>query len=124
LAYWRGRDYLGIGVGAVSTVSGLRWRNAPSLASYLSSLARGLRPQRELEALDEETRTRERMLLGLRLDEPLALDAVRSVVDERAARRLRAGGLVELGETASGGTLALTRRGRFLGGGVAAELIV
>ena len=31
LGYWLGRDYLGIGVGAVSTVGGLRWRNAPSL---------------------------------------------------------------------------------------------
>ena len=30
LGYWLGRDYLGIGVGAVSTVGGLRWRNAPT----------------------------------------------------------------------------------------------
>ena len=41
LGYWLGRDYLGIGVGAVSTVGGLRWRNAPSLPRYLSALGRG-----------------------------------------------------------------------------------
>ena len=30
LAYSHGRDYVGIGIGAVSTVGGRRWRNAPS----------------------------------------------------------------------------------------------
>ena len=52
LGYWLGRDYLGIGVGAVSTVGGTRWRNAPSLPRYLAALGRGERPQRELEQLD------------------------------------------------------------------------
>src|SRR4029450_4248112 len=27
LAYWLGRDYLGLGIGAVSTIEGRRWRN-------------------------------------------------------------------------------------------------
>ena len=31
LGYWLGEDYLGVGIGAVSTVAGLRWRNRPSL---------------------------------------------------------------------------------------------
>src|SRR5207248_2114215 len=31
LAYWLGRDYLGLGVGAVSTIEGVRRRNAPKL---------------------------------------------------------------------------------------------
>ena len=46
LGYWLGRDYLGIGVGAVSTVGGLRWRNAPSLPRYLAAL----RPRRAAAA--------------------------------------------------------------------------
>ena len=37
LAYWHGRDYVGIGVGAVSTIDGRRWRNTPRLASYVQS---------------------------------------------------------------------------------------
>jgi oxygen-independent coproporphyrinogen-3 oxidase len=123
LAYWRARDYVGVGIGAVSTVAGRRWRNTSSLGRYMSALAEGLRPPREIELLDRETRARERMLLGLRLDEPLALDAVRDVLDEQAAERLRTGGLVELGAGSGGGTLGLTRRGRFLGGGVTAELV-
>ena len=72
LGYWLGHDYLGIGIGAVSTVRGSRWRNAPSLPRYLASLGRGERPPRELEPLDAAVQARERLLLGLRLDEPLA----------------------------------------------------
>ena len=52
LGYWLGRDYLGIGIGAVSTVAGRRWRNMPSLPRYLAALGRGERPQRELEPLE------------------------------------------------------------------------
>jgi oxygen-independent coproporphyrinogen-3 oxidase len=119
LAYWLGRDYLGIGMGAVSTVAGLRWRNAPSLPRYLASLRRGERPARELEPLDGDVQARERVLLGLRLDEPLALAGLRGAVDPDALARLERHGLL----AATGDTLALTRRGRFLGGGVTAELL-
>src|SRR5262249_33241076 len=38
LGYWLGHDYLGLGVGAVSTIDGRRWRNAPSLARYEAAL--------------------------------------------------------------------------------------
>jgi oxygen-independent coproporphyrinogen-3 oxidase len=119
LGYWLGRDYLGLGIGAVSTVGGRRWRNAPSLPRYVASLARGERPEREVEDLDGATRARERLLLGLRLDEPLATEGLAAAVDSGAVERLERHGLV----TATGTTLALTRRGRFLGGGVTAELL-
>jgi putative oxygen-independent coproporphyrinogen III oxidase len=119
LAYWRGRDYLGLGVGAVSTVSGERWRNLPGLGRYVSALAAGEAPPRELEPLDEATLARERLLLGLRLDEPLAVAGLGDVLDGEALDRLTAGGLVER----SAADLALSRRGRFLGGAVTAELV-
>jgi oxygen-independent coproporphyrinogen III oxidase len=119
LAYWLGRDYLGLGIGAVSTVSGLRWRNAPRLAPYLRALSAGRRPPRELEPLDAHTRVVERLMLGLRLDEPLAVDEIEEVLDLDALARLEALGLV----ARENGSLSLTRRGRFLGGGVTAELI-
>ena len=51
LAYWQGRDYLGIGIGAVSTIESRRWRNAPSLPRYVAALARGEAPPREDEEL-------------------------------------------------------------------------
>ena len=123
LAYWRGRDYLGLGVGAVSTVSGERRRNLPGVARYVAALAGGERPPREIELLDEETRARERLLLGLRLDEPLAVAEVGEALDRDALTRLVSGGLVERAGSESEAALSLSRRGRFLGGAVTAELV-
>lgn len=119
MAYWLGRDYLGLGIGAVSTVGDLRWRNAPKLARYLTALASGVRPPRELEQLDEQTRVVERLMLGLRLDRPVPLAEVAGAVEPGALDRLERLGLVDLTD----GSLGLTRRGRYLGGGVTAELI-
>jgi len=124
LGYWRGRDYLGIGVGAVSTLGGVRRRNRPSLGGYVRALAHGALPPHDLEPLDDDTHAREQLLLGLRLDEPLSTDGVVSVLDRDALSRLGAGGLVEVDVTGRGEELRLTRRGRFLGGGVTAELVV
>ena len=119
LAYWLGRDYLGLGVGAVSTVAGRRWRNTPGLSRYLQALAQGRRPERELEPLSTEVQQRERVMLGLRLDEPLMLGGLAGVLDREALLRLERLGLVE----SEALTLALTQRGRFLGGGVTADLL-
>jgi oxygen-independent coproporphyrinogen-3 oxidase len=124
LAYWRARDYLGIGIGAVSTIDGRRWRNTPSLGRYVSALGEGAAPPREVEPLPAEVRRRERVMLGLRLDEPLGLAGVESAIDAVGLRRAERLGLAELrSDDAGGPVLALTRRGRFLGGGVTAELL-
>jgi oxygen-independent coproporphyrinogen-3 oxidase len=119
LGYWLGRDYLGIGIGAVSTLGEARRRNLPKLATYLSAGSAGEPPPRELETLDAATRLRERLLLGLRLDAPLPLAEVESALDPVALDRMVRLGLVEQ----AGGALRLTRRGRFLGGAVTAELL-
>lgn len=124
LAYWLGRDYLGIGIGAVSTVAGVRHRNRPGLAAYIGTLRDGRRPPSENETIDSATRTRERLLLGLRLDEPVRLEEVEDAFDFEAAERLVAGGLLELIPSGNGHDLLLTRRGRFLAGGVSAELMM
>ena len=119
LAYWLGRDYLGIGVGAVSTVAGLRWQNTPRLPAYVGALTAWRTPPRRPEPLDDTVRRRERLMLGLRLDEPLAFAGVAEVLDGAALERLERLGLAER----RGGGLRLTRRGRFLGGAVTAELL-
>jgi putative oxygen-independent coproporphyrinogen III oxidase len=124
LAYWLGRDYLGIGIGAVSTVAGRRWRNTPRLPAYLEALERGSPPRREVEELGANVRSRERVMLGLRLDEPLWLEPTSGVIDRAALMRLEGLGLVAHPTGADGvEALALTRRGRLLGGGVTAELL-
>ncbi len=121
LAYWRGRDYLGLGIGAVSTIEGRRWRTTPRLGRYLAALRNGERPEREVELLPAPVQREERVLLGLRLDEPLSLAELDEAVDADALERLERLGLVA--RSASGRELALTERGRFLGGGVTAELL-
>ncbi len=129
LGYWEGRDYLGVGIGAVSTLGDLRRRNGASIGGYVSALwgpTAGGAPPRELERLDPLTKAKERLMLGLRLDEPLRLGGVDQAVDRAGLERMVAGGLavVEDEPDGEGGQLlSLTRRGRFLGGGVTAELL-
>ena len=114
LGYWLGHDYLGIGVGAVSTLGCERRRNTPKVARYLEGSY-----EREIELLDDETRARERVMLGLRLDEPLPIGSLRSALDTDGVARAE-----QLGLAVDGGeTLTLTRRGRFLGGAVTAEIL-
>jgi oxygen-independent coproporphyrinogen-3 oxidase len=124
LAYWLARDYLGLGIGAVSTVGSERWRNTPRLDAYVAALENGERPLRDVESLSPATRREERVMLGLRLDHGLSLSAALEAVDTAALARLERAGLaehhgVEGGEAA----LVLTPRGRRLGDAVTAELL-
>jgi putative oxygen-independent coproporphyrinogen III oxidase len=119
LGYWLGHDYVGLGVGAVSTAGGMRWRNTPRLGAYIEALGRGASPPREYEPLADAVRLRERVMLGLRLDEPLPLADVGPAIDLAALARLED---LELVETSSS-AVRLTARGRRLGGGVTAELL-
>jgi oxygen-independent coproporphyrinogen III oxidase len=123
LAYWLGRDYLGVGVGAVSTIENRRWRNTPRLRAYVDALARRQRPDRELEVLSDAVRREERVMLGLRLDEPLVLGQVAAAVDDTALERMESLGLASVSRLAGPATISLTRRGRLLGGGVTAEIL-
>ncbi len=121
LAIWRGADYLGIGVGAVSTLGTERRRNLPSVARAVAARDGGDAPPREVERLDATTRAVERLMLGLRLDEPFAVETadVEDVVDADALERLTLAGLV----VRVGDGVRLTPRGRLLGGAVTAELL-
>ena len=93
----------------------------PSLTRYVDALRAGLVPPRELEPLGHETRARERLLLGLRLDQPVIVADVAAALDLSATERLAERGLVEVGDGAE--EIRLTERGRYLGGGVTAELM-
>jgi len=119
LGYWLGHDYLGLGVGAVTTIENRRWRNAPALPRYLAALAAGESPPREHEELPDRIRETERVLLGLRLDEPLPLAGLEAAVDPAELARLERLGLAR---RLTGG-LTLTHRGRFVGGALTARLL-
>ncbi|MGA0122944.1 MAG: coproporphyrinogen III oxidase, partial [Gaiellales bacterium] len=107
-AYWRGRDYLGLGIGAVSTVAGERRANGPKLAAYLDDPAGAACA---VEVIDPETALRERVMLGLRLAEGIAIDGdLAPVIDFAGVDRLEALGVARI----EGGMLRLERRGRML----------
>lgn len=117
-AVWRGRDYLGIGPGAVGTVAGVRQRDLPDLEGYLAAVERGAEPPREQEALSGATRARERLLLAARTGERVSLAVLAGVIDEGALPALAGAGLVSL----TGGTLRVTRKGRYVANGVCVRL--
>jgi oxygen-independent coproporphyrinogen-3 oxidase len=119
LGYWLAHDYLGIGIGAVSTIGNRRWRNAPSLGGYMSALADGRRPPREPEELAAGLRATERVMLGLRLDQPLPLAEIEDALDPAGLERVERLGLARR----DGQLLTLTDRGRFLGDAVTAALL-
>jgi putative oxygen-independent coproporphyrinogen III oxidase len=115
LGYWRGFDYLGLGVGAVGTVTRasdrenrLRYKNPSNVDRYVSALER---PNSELsqlaaqdESIDGRTAIIESLMLGLRTADgvDLELEGRRRSVDpwtqERTqqVKRLTEEGLLEV----------------------------
>jgi oxygen-independent coproporphyrinogen-3 oxidase len=71
LRYWQGHEYLGLGCAAVGTLAGgthaTRYKNARDPRQYMRLATEGAATEAEVEALDPETRLRERIMLGLRL---------------------------------------------------------
>lgn len=119
MAYWGASDYLGVGIGAVSTVGGRRWRNAPRLDQYVERVRRGEAPRRTVEVIDDAVARRERWMLGLRLDGPLDLRWAGPPDNPEAVDRLAGLGLVEADEH----QIRLTREGRFVQNAVLGELV-
>jgi oxygen-independent coproporphyrinogen-3 oxidase len=117
-AIWRGHDYLGIGPGAVGTAAGVRRRDVPDAAAWLGALEGGREPAREHEELDDATRARERLLLAARTGERVPLADLAGAIDEGALPALAGAGLVSL----TGGTLRVTRKGRYVANGVCVRL--
>ena len=123
LGYWEGRDYLGLGPAAASTLNGERWTN-PEGEAWFAQVRSG-RPCAARETLDTPTRALELMMLRLRTVEGLALGEYahltgRAFLDEHGAfvRRLCDGGLAEV----KAGTFRLTRRGMLVSNSILGEL--
>ncbi len=119
LGYWNAEDYLGVGVGAVSTIAGERWRNAPGLPRYLDALGAGDTPPRTGEHLDGDDIRRERWMLGLRLERGLSMAWSGPPDHPEAVGRLQRAGLVARHDD----TLVLTREGRFVQNAILHELM-
>jgi oxygen-independent coproporphyrinogen-3 oxidase len=117
LAYWRGADYLGLGPSACSTIGGLRWRNVPDTRAYAERIARGDSVRVELEDLDAATRTKERIMFGLRMREGVVRAEFGDA--EPQLKKLAANGLA----FEEDGCVRLTARGKLVADSVAGMFV-
>ncbi len=113
LIYWRGGDYLGVGPGAhgrITTADGARWSTlTPSrIADYVARVETAGCGVAERVRLTPYEAALERLLMGLRTDEGVALTELGALrLDPVTVEQLRDGALLERGER-----LIVTRRGR------------
>jgi len=118
--YWTGGNWWGIGPGAHSHIGGARWWNRKHPAAYARALSVGDSPAQGSELLDDAARRVESIMLGIRLRDGVALEAL----SERG--RARAGEAVTYGlldrAAYAGGRAALTLRGRLLADAVVRDL--
>ncbi len=82
--YWRGEDYLGLGPSAVSTLDGVRWKNVPDTARYVTQVQALGHALAESETLDAEARRLERIALGLRTKDGISLSLLSPEARARA----------------------------------------
>jgi oxygen-independent coproporphyrinogen-3 oxidase len=116
--YWDGEDYLGLGPSAVSTLDGIRWKNIPDTARYVSQIESIGHALAESEPLDHEARRIERIALGLRTTQGIPLDLL-SPESQTRAQHLVSENLAHI----QGTRLILIHHGRALVDPIAAELV-
>jgi len=102
LAYWRYRDYAGIGPGAHGRRGGLATQRHRKPENWLNAVARNDHGTQSEERLTPSQRAQEALLMGLRLDEGIDLARIAvlgeaplsRLVDEAEIARLAAQGLI------------------------------
>lgn len=79
LGYWRGEDYLGVGPGGVTYLKRVRWKNIEDVCMYRQRLVehKALVDEAGEEVLTLRECMAERIILGLRLEEGVDLQAFR-----------------------------------------------
>nr|WP_280227865.1 radical SAM family heme chaperone HemW [Nocardia farcinica] len=118
LGYWDGGDWLGAGPGAHSHLGGVRWWNVKHPARYAERVAGGGLPAAGWEALTDDERYLERVMLTVRLRTGLPL-ADLAPTAAPALDRVVADGLATRTPT----HLVLTDRGRLLADAVVRRLV-
>ena len=78
LGYWEGREYLGFGPSASSTVNGRRWTNPSSMSEWTAAVKSGA-PDAEAEILSPGVRVLELIMLRLRTARGLRVKAYREL---------------------------------------------
>jgi oxygen-independent coproporphyrinogen III oxidase len=116
-AYWLGKDFLGIGPSAFSTVGMQRWQNVCDYRGYADRVLCGQSPRGFSENLTNEMKRSERIALSLRTRDGVAASELRHFGQETSE-------LISLGLLRrSNGNFLLTRRGKSLADSVAEALL-
>jgi oxygen-independent coproporphyrinogen-3 oxidase len=108
LAYWSGKEYLGLGPSAFSTVSGRRWQNIPNTSSYVDQIERAGNAHAFSESLSSETQLAEKIVFGLRMNRGIAEELVMPWSGN--IQDLESAGYLER----QAGTVSLSRSGRMV----------
>ena len=94
LNYWRGGEYLGLGVGAHSHLNGRRFWNVDRLPVYLSRIREDGNAVEAGETLETAERMLETLLIGLRMNDGVDLDELQNrfgiALRERTRSTIRA----------------------------------
>ncbi|HEX6377008.1 MAG TPA: radical SAM family heme chaperone HemW [Allosphingosinicella sp.] len=118
LAYWRYRPHLGVGPGAHGRRGSMATQRHRKPENWLTALARNGHGLAEEIPLGAEEQATEALLMGLRLSEGVALEAVRPQLDLAAVERLEARGLL----ARQGGRLVVPPCGRLVLDAILAEI--
>jgi oxygen-independent coproporphyrinogen-3 oxidase len=112
-AYWLGKDFLGIGPSAFSTVGMQRWQNVCDYRSYADRVLSGQSPRGVSENLTIEMKRMERIALSLRTSDGVFASELKGFAREK--NKFIALGLLR----ESKGNFVLTRKGKELADSVA-----
>lgn len=121
-SYWQGKKYAGFGPSAHSFDGHFRWWNIANNSIYIESINKGVIPF-EKEELTVVQRTNEYIMISLRTVEGLDLSKITKETSDKlreASRKYREQGLLTLDNN----FLQLTREGKLLADGIAADLFV
>jgi oxygen-independent coproporphyrinogen-3 oxidase len=120
LGYWSGGNWWGVGPGAHSHVGGVRWWNVLHPRAWSEKARNGISPAAARETPDEESQRLEAVMLGLRLREGVALEALTDEGRAAAEKGLGAG-MLEPADHAAGRAV-LTLKGRLMADPVTVDL--
>ena len=76
LKYWTDGDWIGLGCGAHSTLTGVRWKNVPATEEYIGRTLRAESTAVEVRRLSPDERLGDALFTGLRLASGIDLDTV------------------------------------------------
>lgn len=124
VGYWEGRDYLGLGPSAVSTLGGRRFSNSPYMDAYDAAVRGGFVGE-DFEVLDRATQAREMLMLALRTTKGLSLKRFARLAGadlvktrQRLVNALHKNGLIRISQ----GHLRLTKNGLLVSNSIVEKL--